>query len=96
MEVGEVRVAEDKDFELLKVYLSRNDGWRLEYDKDETAVWTRPSEGSNFNMIRVSGALKKRIFDRSSSVDFEVRAGGHLCRTWTLDKDCRLEYACEF
>ena len=54
MEVGEVRVAEDKDFELLKIYLSRNDGWRLEYDKDETAVWTRPSEGSNFNMIRVS------------------------------------------
>lgn len=54
MDVGEVRVAEDKDFELLKIYLSRNDGWRLQYDKEETAVWTRPSEGSDFNMIRVS------------------------------------------
>ena len=54
MDVGEVRVAEDKDFELLNVYLSRNDGWRLEYDKESTAVWTRPSEGSDFNMIRVS------------------------------------------
>ena len=54
MDVGEVRVAEDKDFELLKIYLTRNDGWRLQYDKEETAVWTRPSEGSDFNMIRVS------------------------------------------
>ena len=54
MDVGEVRVAEDKDFELLNVYLSRNDGWRLEYDKESTAVWTRPNEGSDFNMIRVS------------------------------------------
>ena len=53
MDVGEVRVAEDKDFELLKIYLSRNDGWRLEYDKEDVAVWTRPSEGSDFNMIRV-------------------------------------------
>ena len=54
MDVGEVRVAEDRDFELLKIYLSRNDGWRLEYDKEDVAVWTRPSEGSDFNMIRVS------------------------------------------
>ena len=72
MEVGEVRVAEDKDFELLKVYLSRNDGWRLEYDKDETAVWTRPSEGSNFNMIRVS-ALREHPDMMSASEG----GGGH-------------------
>ena len=41
MEVGEVRVAQDTDFDLLKIYLSRNDGWKLEYDKGETTVWTR-------------------------------------------------------
>lgn len=68
MEVGEVRVAEDKDFELLKIYLNRNDGWKLEYDKNSIAVWTRTpvvtngkdensssrSSPSDFKMIRVS------------------------------------------
>ena len=63
MDVGEVRVAEDKDFDVLKIYLSRNDGWRLEYEKGSTAVWTRsPSniEGSDFKMIRVRNPIKAR------------------------------------
>ena len=57
MEVGDVRVAEDSDFDLIKIYLNRNDGWRMEYEKGETAVWTRnPPEdkGAPFKMIRVS------------------------------------------
>ena len=56
MEVGDVRVAEDTDFELLRIYLSRNDGWKQEYDKAGTKVWTRaPPEdkGAPFKMIRV-------------------------------------------
>ena len=58
MNVGEVRVAEDRDFELLKIYLQRNDGWRMEYERGDTAVWSRspPQDlnGSAFKMIRVS------------------------------------------
>ena len=74
MEVGEVRVAEDKDFELLKVYLNRNDGWKLEYDKNAIAVWTRTpmvSSGKNgnpsssspsaFKMIRVGFPMYKYL-----------------------------------
>ena len=58
MEVGEVRVAEDNDFEVLKIYLNRNDGWQLEYKRGQTLVWTRhvPDTG-DFKMIRVSRVL---------------------------------------
>jgi len=75
MEVGEVRVAEDNDFDLLKIYLSRNDGWKLEYDKGSTMVWTRsnpredPSNpGSEFKMIRV----KTKFSDVQAPVLYDV------------------------
>ena len=54
MDVNEVRVAEDKDFEVLKIYLSRNDGWTLEYEQSKTSVWTRQASESDFKMIRVT------------------------------------------
>lgn len=55
MEVGEVRVAEDNDFEVLKIYLNRNDGWQLEYKRGQTLVWTRHvPETSDFKMIRLN------------------------------------------
>lgn len=53
MDVNEVRVAEDKDFEVLKIYLSRNDGWVLDYEQGQTSVWTRQASESDFKMIRV-------------------------------------------
>ena len=56
MNVGEVRVAEDKDFETLKVYLTRNDGWNMQYQNGHTKVWTRTppqDENNTFKMIRV-------------------------------------------
>ena len=59
MDVNEVRVAEDKDFEVLKIYLSRNDGWTLEYEQSKTSVWTRQASESDFKMIRV----KSRFFN---------------------------------
>ena len=33
MVVGEVRAAEDKDFDTLRSYLSSDIGWNLEYEK---------------------------------------------------------------
>ena len=57
MNLNEVRIAEDKDFEVLKIYLSRNDGWNLHFQKGQTAVWTRQAPESEFAMIRVSMIL---------------------------------------
>ena len=48
MNVGEVRVAEDSDFALLKVLLTRSEGWNQEFSSGVTQVWTRPAENSNF------------------------------------------------
>ena len=78
MDVGEVRVAEDKDFEVLKIYLSRNDGWRLEYERADTRVWTRSPaniDGSDFKMIRVrkkvSPSLRENSLSRCESKKLE-------------------------
>lgn len=90
MDVGEVRVAEDRDFELLKIYLSRNDGWKLEYDKNATSVWTRTpvsnggnngnsrSSPSDFKMIR----LKTAFPDVKASVLYDVLHDPGFRKTW--------------
>jgi len=68
MDVNEVRVAEDKDFEVLKIYLSRNDGWMLEYQHAQTSVWTRQAQESEFKMIRI----KTLYPDISAAVVYDV------------------------
>lgn len=41
MEVGVVKIAEDKDFDMLKMLVDGDADWKLEYDKaDETKVST--------------------------------------------------------
>jgi len=68
MNLNEVRVAEDKDFEVLKIYLSRNDGWNLNYERGKTAVWTRQAPESEFSMIRI-----KTVFnDVNAAVVYDV------------------------
>ena len=57
MNVGEVRIAEDKDFEILKNYLTNNDDeWNIQYEKIDTKVWAKatPQEQNiNFKLIKV-------------------------------------------
>ena len=85
-----MRVAEDTDFELLRIYLSRNDGWRQEYDKQGTKVWTRaPPEdkGAPFKMIRVRTVVSRKshkqdiLFDAS---DAALPASDSSCRLGVL------------
>lgn len=55
MDIGEVRVANDSDFETLQTYLNENDGWSVEYKDECTTLWSRmpPQTKDNFKMIRV-------------------------------------------
>ena len=63
MNVGEVRKAEDKDFQILKSHLSStSDEWTLEYERKDTKVWTKlpPKEqNTNFKLIKVCQCIQK-------------------------------------
>jgi len=54
MEVGVVKIADDDDFDRLVDLCQSHDGWRQDYDKNETTVWTRSNEASDFRMVKVS------------------------------------------
>ncbi|RZF39319.1 hypothetical protein LSTR_LSTR000840 [Laodelphax striatellus] len=64
MDVGVIKVAEDKDFENLKVLIDNHNGWNLDYDKSTIKVWTKNLEGTNFKMLKI-----KALF---SEIDPEV------------------------
>jgi hypothetical protein len=53
MDVGVVKVAEDKDFELLKSLIDNNEGWKLDYTKGKTNVWTKSALNTDFKMVKV-------------------------------------------
>jgi len=78
MNVGEVRIAEDSDFALLKVLLTRGDGWTQEFSSGSTQVWTRPAENSHFRMIR----LKTVFPDVSADTLYDVLHDPVYRKTW--------------
>lgn len=41
MEVGVVKIADDRDFDMLKSLVDNNDEWKMEYKTDETRVMYR-------------------------------------------------------
>lgn len=53
MQVGEVRVAEDADFERFRNLCQCHDGWKQDYNKGSTTVWTKANDQSYFKMIKV-------------------------------------------
>lgn len=53
MELGVVRIADDSDFDMLKQLVDDNTTWKLEYDKDETKVWSKLTPKCNLKMIKV-------------------------------------------
>lgn len=78
MNIGEVRIAEDSDFALLKVLLTRGDGWVEEYHAGQTRVWTRPAENSQFRMIR----LKTVFSDVKAETLYDVLHDPEYRKTW--------------
>jgi len=53
MDVGIVKVAEDKDFTNFKELLDCHTGWKLDYNKTTTKVWTKTLPNTNFKMVKV-------------------------------------------
>lgn len=53
MDIGIVKIAEDKDFEKLKQLYDDNNEWRLDYNKPDLSVWTKSVRGISFRMVKV-------------------------------------------
>ncbi|XP_060590740.1 START domain-containing protein 10-like [Ruditapes philippinarum] len=53
LQVGEIRVADDSDFRKLKNLDEDTDNWKLEYQKNNTSVWTKTNEVSSFKIVKV-------------------------------------------
>ena len=61
MEVGDVRVADDKDFEKFRNLCTIHDGWSLDYNKRGINVWTKKNETCNFKILKVCFLLSLTI-----------------------------------
>ena len=65
LEVGEVRIAEDADFQKVKDMCNCHDGWKQEYNKHGTTVWTKSNDVSDFKLVKVRSwsniFTKKRV-----------------------------------
>lgn len=80
MEVGEVRIADDRDFDRLRRLCDKHDGWKIEYSKRQTTVWTRPTDQSAFKMIKLHTAYK----DVTASLLFDVVMDPGYRKRWDV------------
>lgn len=78
MQVGEVRVAEDADFEKLKHMCTCNDDWKQEINKNGVSVWTKFNDVSDFKLVKVKAAFK----DTRASTVYDVLHDPLYRKTW--------------
>lgn len=72
------RIAEDKDFELLKELVDDMNGWTLELTKSDTKVYTKTIPGCNFNMVKIHSTFD----DVSADVLYDVLHDPDYRRVW--------------
>jgi hypothetical protein len=53
--IGEVKLADDQGFEELKTLCMVHEGWKLVYNKGGTIVWTKCTDVTDFNMVKIQG-----------------------------------------
>ncbi|CAN8012153.1 unnamed protein product [Ixodes pacificus] len=80
MDVGEVRVADDGDFERLRNLTDEHDGWKVEYEKRDTKVWTKGTEQTQFKMIKLHTVYE----DVSPSLLFDVLMDPFYRKKWDV------------
>ncbi|KAG8231349.1 hypothetical protein J437_LFUL012259 [Ladona fulva] len=82
MDVGVVRVAEDCDFEKLKSLLENHVGWKLDYHKESTKIWTKSSSDTSFKMIKIKTIFKdvdpQQMYDVLHDPDYRKVWDDHM------------------
>lgn len=77
-QVGEVRVADDSDFKKLKALCDDTDQWKLEYQKNNTNVWTKSNDNSAFKVVKVRTTFE----DVPASVLYDVLHDPDYRKVW--------------
>ncbi|XP_076362899.1 START domain-containing protein 10-like [Tachypleus tridentatus] len=80
MDVGEVRVADDRDFEKLITLIDENEGWKMVYRKNSTTVWTKSTQQTSFKMIKIKAVFK----DILPSLLYDVVMDPAYRKTWDI------------
>ncbi|KAJ8968680.1 hypothetical protein NQ317_003910 [Molorchus minor] len=83
METGVVKIAEDSDFNMLKVLVDDHTNWKLEYDKaDDIKVWTKLTPNSSFKMVKVQTVFHdihpNTLFDVLHDPDYRKEWDEHM------------------
>lgn len=52
--IGEVKLANDQDFDHVKEFCENNDGWDLSYSQDSMKVWIKQSNASSYEIMKIS------------------------------------------
>ncbi|KAG5321569.1 STA10 protein, partial [Acromyrmex heyeri] len=78
MDVGIVKIAEDKDFEKLKQLYDDNNNWKLDYNKPDLSVWTKSVPGISFKMVKI----RTRFPDVSPETLYDVLHDPEYRKIW--------------
>lgn len=78
MDIGVVKIAEDKDFEILKQLYDDNNDWKLDYNKPDLSVWTKSVRGISFKMVKI----RTRFPDVSPETLYDVLHDPEYRKVW--------------
>ncbi|XP_070154658.1 START domain-containing protein 10 [Polyergus mexicanus] len=78
MDIGVVKIAEDKDFEILKKLYDDNNDWKLDYNKPDLSVWTKCVRGISFKMVKI----RTRFSDISPETLYDVLHDPEYRKVW--------------
>ncbi|XP_014606760.1 START domain-containing protein 10-like [Polistes fuscatus] len=82
MEIGVVKIAEDKDFEKLKQLYDNNNDWKLDYNKPDLSVWTKTVPGISFKMVKIrtrfSDIMPETLYDVLHDPDYRKVWDTHM------------------
>ncbi|XP_076667795.1 START domain-containing protein 10 [Andrena cerasifolii] len=82
MDIGIVKIAEDKDFEKLKQLYDDNNEWRLDYNKPDLSVWTKTVPGISFRIVKIrtrfSDVLPETLYDVLHDPDYRKVWDTHM------------------
>ncbi|CAF0760664.1 unnamed protein product [Brachionus calyciflorus] len=85
--LGEVVIPTDQDYEYIRKLCEDNQGWKIDYEKNNLKVWTKQNDLSQFNMIRARAEFN----DVSAKVLYDVIQDGEYRETWDSKLDSAID-----